>query len=209
MPQGVATALSQGLRLCEDDLDPNPLVQFQRWFAEAADLPLAEAAALATASTDARPSVRMVLVKGWDANGFVFYSNYESRKGGELTANPHAALLFHWQSLGRQVRIEGSVQPIAAQESDGYFAARPRASQISAAASAQSRVVADRQELDDRVVELKRALGHEPVLRPPWWGGYRLDPINFEFWQHRQDRLHDRIRYLRSASGWHRERLQP
>jgi pyridoxamine 5'-phosphate oxidase len=151
----------------------------------------------------------MVLVKGWDARGFVFYSNYESRKGGELSANPQGALLFYWQPLGRQVRIEGSVQAIAAQESDGYFAGRPRASQVSAAASAQSRVVADRQELDDRVRELERSLGGEALLRPSWWGGYRLDPIYFEFWQHRQDRLHDRIRYQRSASGWHRERLQP
>jgi pyridoxamine 5'-phosphate oxidase len=195
--------------LREQDVEREPLPQFERWFADAAALPLAEAAALATADPDCRPSARMVLVKSWDQRGFVFFTNYESRKGGELAANPRAALLFHWQPLGRQVRIEGSVAQVIEKESDAYFASRPRASQLSAAASAQSRPVASRQELEEQVRQLERGLQSEPVPRPQWWGGYRLDPVSFEFWQHRQDRLHDRIRYLRSSSGWQLDRLQP
>jgi pyridoxamine 5'-phosphate oxidase len=197
----------QALR--EHDVEPEPLAQFRRWFADAAALPLAEAAALATAGTDARPSVRMVLVKSWDERGFVFYTSYASRKGVELAANPQAALLFHWQPLGRQVRVEGSVSPVDEEQSDKYFSSRPRASQLSAAASAQSRPVGGRQELEEQVRWLERRLGDGPVTRPREWGGYRLDPVSFEFWQHRQDRLHDRIRYLRSTSGWQMDRLQP
>jgi pyridoxamine 5'-phosphate oxidase len=202
--------LSQEIQaLREQDVDREPLAQFKRWFADAAALPLAEAAALATADADGRPSVRMVLIKSWDESGFVFYTNYESRKGAELAANPLAALLFHWQPLGRQVRIEGSVAAMEERHSDEYFSSRPRASQLSAAASAQSRPVASRDELEEQVGRLERTLGDRPVPRPRGWGGYRLDPISFEFWQHRQDRLHDRIRYLRSGSGWQLERLQP
>jgi pyridoxamine 5'-phosphate oxidase len=151
----------------------------------------------------------MVLVKSWDEKGFVFYTNSESRKGGELAVNPQAALLFHWLTLGRQVRIEGSVAPVKAVESDQYFASRPRGSQLSAAASAQSRAVAGREELDEQVLRLERSLGGGPVPRPSWWGGYRLVPGSFEFWQHREDRLHDRIRYQRAGRGWRIERLQP
>jgi pyridoxamine 5'-phosphate oxidase len=195
--------------LCEQDVEPEPLAQFRRWFADAAALPLAEAAALATAGADARPSARMVLVKSWDERGFVFYTNYESSKGGDLAANPQAALLFHWQPLGRQVRIEGSVAPVEERQSDEYFASRPRASQLSAAASDQSHPVAGREALDERVRQLERSLGDRPVPRPRGWGGCRLDPFSFEFWQHRQDRLHDRLRYLRTSSGWHLDRLQP
>jgi pyridoxamine 5'-phosphate oxidase len=198
---------SQGLR--EQDVQAEPLAQFKRWLADAAALPLAEAAALATADGDGRPSVRMVLVKSWDEKGFVFYTNSESRKGGELAVNPQAALLFHWLTLGRQVRIEGSVAPVKAVESDQYFASRPRGSQLSAAASAQSRAVAGREELDEQVLRLERSLGGGPVPRPSWWGGYRLVPGSFEFWQHREDRLHDRIRYQRAGRGWRIERLQP
>jgi pyridoxamine 5'-phosphate oxidase len=202
--------LSQGLPvLREQDVEPEPLAQFRRWFAEAAGLPLAEAAALATAAADARPSVRMVLVKTWDERGFVFFTNYQSRKGGELAANPRAALLFHWQPLGRQVRIEGSVAAVKEQESDEYFSSRPRASQLSAAASAQSRPVAGRAELEQQVRQLERSLGDGLVPRPSWWGGYRLDPVSYEFWQHGDDRLHDRIRYQRSGLSWAMERLQP
>ena len=197
----------QALR--EQDVEREPLAQFARWFAEAAALPLAEAAALATADADARPSARMVLVKSWDQRGFVFYSNYQSRKGGELAANPQAALLFHWLPLGRQVRIEGSVAPVQGEESERYFASRPRGSQLSAAVSAQSRPVSGREALEGQVRQLERSLGERPVPRPAWWGGYRLDPVSFEFWQHRQDRLHDRIRYQRSGSGWQLDRLQP
>jgi pyridoxamine 5'-phosphate oxidase len=195
--------------LRERDVEREPLPQFERWFAEAAELPLAEAAALATADGDARPSARMVLVKSWDQRGFVFFTNYESRKGAELADNPRAALLFNWQPLGRQVRIEGPVAQVTGRESDAYFASRPRGSQLSAAASAQSHPVAGREELEARVRQLERRLGEGPVPRPPWWGGYRLDPVSFEFWQHNEDRLHDRLRYLRSGSGWQLTRLQP
>jgi pyridoxamine 5'-phosphate oxidase len=201
------TAEFRALR--EQDLEPDPIVQFRRWFADAAALPLAEAAALATADAEGRPSARMVLVKSWDERGFIFYSNYQSRKGEELAANPHAALLFHWQPLGRQVRLEGSVERINEADSDGYFASRPRASQLGAAASAQSQTVDSREDLDDRVRELEQALRDKPVSRPRWWGGYRLQPASYEFWQHRDDRLHDRIRFLRSDSGWRLDRLQP
>jgi len=196
--------------LREQDLDPTPLVQFDRWFAEASGtIPLAEAAALATATADGRPSVRMVLVKGWDGQGLVFYTNYQSRKGMELARNSWAALLFHWQQLGRQVRLEGPVQPVSAAESDRYFASRPRNSQLGAVASAQSRTVTSREELDQRVSQLQQSLEGKPVTRPIWWGGYRLHPTSYEFWQHREDRLHDRIRYLREGSGWRIDRLQP
>lgn len=196
--------------LREEDLDPDPLAQFQHWFAEAAaSIPLAEAAALATADASGRPSLRMVLIKGWDERGFVFYSNRRSRKGGELAANPWAALLFYWPALGRQVRLEGPVEQVDEPASDRYFASRPRASQLGAVASAQSQTVRDRQELDRRVSELERSLQGQPVARPDWWGGYQMQPDSFEFWQHREDRLHDRLRYRRQPSGWRVERLQP
>lgn len=191
-------------------LASDPLDQFRAWFAAAAAaVPLAEAAALATASSRAQPSLRMVLVKSWDENGFAFFSNYRSRKGSELAVNPAAALLFHWQALGRQVRLEGPVEPVSELDSDHYFASRPRASQIGAAASEQSRTIGSREELDQRVRSLERSLQGGPVARPGWWGGYRLQPQSYEFWQHREDRLHDRIRYLRLDNGWRVDRLQP
>lgn len=192
------------------DLAPDPLVQFRGWFAEAAaTVPLAEAAALATASISAHPSLRMVLVKSWDQQGLVFYTNYLSRKAKELKANPNAALLFHWPQLGRQVRIEGLVERVSEDESDRYFASRPRDSQVGAAVSEQSLTIGSREELDQRVRDFEDSLQGQPLARPRWWGGYRLRPGSYEFWQHHNDRIHDRIRYLPAGSGWRLDRLQP
>ena len=151
----------------------------------------------------------MVLLKGVDDEGFVFFTGYGSRKGGELDANPRAALLFYWDPLGRQVRVEGTVDRVSAEESDAYFATRPRGAQLAAAASRQGRVVANRAELDAAVVELERAHADGEVPRPEQWGGYRLRPDAYEFWQHRENRLHDRLRYRREADGWLLERLSP
>ena len=187
-------------------LEPDPLQQFAAWFEDArrAGGRLPEAVALATATPDGAPSARMVLLKGFDADGFVFYSGYESRKGRELEANPRAALLFYWEALGRQVRIEGPVERVSAAESDEYWGSRPLGSRLSAAASEQSAVVASREELERRVAGLADA-----SARPERWGGYRLAPETYEFWQHRDDRLHDRFRYERAADGWRVARLQP
>ena len=192
------------------DLDPDPFGQFARWFREAgaAGTEVPEAMALATATADGRPSVRMVLLNSGDAEGFVFYTNYESRKGVELAENPRAALLFHWQLLGRQVRVEGAVERAAAEESDAYFRTRPRESRIATWASPQSRPLADRAELDDRYAEMAARYGDE-VPRPEHWGGFRLVPDAYEFWEHGDDRLHDRARYERDGEGWRRTRLAP
>jgi pyridoxamine 5'-phosphate oxidase len=193
------------------DLAPDPLDQFRGWFAEAAvALEVPEAMAVATATADAAPSVRMVLLKAVDDRGLVFYSHYTSRKGRELEANPQAALLFHWAPLGRQVRVEGSVERVSAEESDAYFATRPRGAQLGALASNQSEELGSRAELEARLAEVERDLGGDPVPRPPTWGGFRLVPAAWEFWQHRDDRLHDRFRYERDPSGgWRIERLFP
>ena len=192
--------------LCRRDLEPDPLAQFAGWFeaARAAGGRLPEAVALATATPDGAPSARMVLLKGFDAEGLVFYSGYESRKGRELAANPRAALLFYWDALGRQVRIEGAVTRVSDEESDAYWATRPLGSRLSAAASEQSAPVGSREVLESRVA----ALSADPP-RPARWGGYRLVPEVYEFWQHRDDRLHDRFRYERAADGWTVQRLQP
>lgn len=198
--------------LLETDADPDPLRQFTSWFAQAAaaDIRLSEAAALATATANAMPSVRMVLVKKADADGFVFYSNYRSRKGEELRANPHAALLFHWAALGRQVRVEGGVQRSAAADSAAYVRSRPRASQLSALASPQSTVIESRQQLQGWVDELAARYKDDELPMPENWGGFRLVPEVIEFWQHREDRLHDRLRYRRRDDGsWLLERLAP
>jgi pyridoxamine 5'-phosphate oxidase len=195
----------------ERDLDPDPLRQFGRWFEEAreAGLDVPEAMALATSTPDGRPSVRMVLLKGADESGFAFHTNYEGRKGRELESNPHAALLFHWRPLGRQVRVEGVVERMAAEESDAYFRTRPLESRLAAWASPQSRPLADRGELERLYAEAAARFPGEEIPRPPHWGGLRLQPDAYEFWQHGDDRLHDRIRYERSGDAWERERLAP
>jgi pyridoxamine 5'-phosphate oxidase len=197
--------------LGEADLDADPLAQFRRWFeqARAHGAFEAEAVALATATPEAAPSVRMVLSKGVDERGFVFYTNYGSRKAAELEANPRAALLFHWPELGRQVRVEGAVARVERAETEAYARSRSRASRLSALASPQSRAVASREWLERRVAELDRRHGDElPVSED--WGGYRLAPRAWEFWQHRPDRLHDRFRYLPRLDGaWSIERLGP
>jgi len=196
--------------LREGDVSPDPLEQFRRWFAEAAPLVrLPEAAAVASVDAGGQPSLRMVLVKQVDEAGFVFYTSYASRKGRELLARPAAALLFYWDPLGRQVRVEGEALPVSASESDAYFASRPRGSQLSANASRQSSPIESRQALEARVAELAVAFGEGPVGRPADWGGFRLRPDRFEFWQNRDDRLHDRLCYLPADPGWRIERLQP
>ena len=198
--------------LREQDVKPDPLEQFVGWFDEARDtaMRMPEAAALATASPEGRPSLRMVLVKGFDERGFTFFSNYDSRKGRELADNPRAALLFHWDSLGRQVRIDGRVQRAEPDETAAYVRSRPRRSQLSALASPQSQTIDTREELEQRVAELEQRYAGEELPLPSNWGGYRLVAEHFEFWQQRNDRLHDRLRYRRDAGGgWLIERLAP
>ncbi len=194
------------MELLESQVDPDPLRQFARWREEAGDE--AGGVALATATPDGAPSVRMVLLKSADEHGLTFFSNYESRKGQELASNPRAAVLVYWPAAGRQVRVEGEVTRLDPSESDAYFATRPAGSRVSAAASPQSAVVADRAELERRVDELRGLHGDDPP-RPESWGGYRLVPATWEFWQHREDRLHDRLRYRRDGTSWLVERLAP
>jgi pyridoxamine 5'-phosphate oxidase len=198
--------------LTEADLDADPFQQFRAWFEQAlaANLPEPNAMALATATLDGSPSARMVLLKGFDERGFVWYTNYESRKGGELAANPRAALVFYWAELERQVRAEGRVERATAEESDAYFHSRPQGSQIGAAVSHQSQVLPDRAMLERRAAELAAEYEGREIPRPDYWGGYRLVPAVIEFWQGRPNRLHDRLRYRRRADGvWEVERLSP
>ncbi len=198
--------------LREPDADLDPVRQFAVWFEQAARAGTAapEAAALATASSDGVPSVRMVLIKRSDESGFVFYSNYESRKGHELADNPRAALVFHWDRLGRQVRVEGPVQRTSQQDTAAYVRSRPRGSQLSALASPQSRAIGSRGLLERRVAELAAVHEDAELPIPDTWGGFRLLPEMFEFWQHREDRLHDRLRYTRGRGrDWQLERLAP
>lgn len=196
--------------LSEERVERDPYSQFAKWYGEARDAegPLPDAVALATSTPRGRPSLRMVLLKGFGAHGFVFYTNYRSRKGRELARNPHGVLLFYWGRLERQVRIEGRIARIPQRESDEYFATRPRGSQLSAWASAQSATVPARAALERRLAQFGRRFP-ESVPRPPHWGGFRLAPEAIEFWQGRDDRLHDRILYRRAQGRWRVERLAP
>jgi pyridoxamine 5'-phosphate oxidase len=195
----------------QETLGPDPLIVFERWFAEAhaLDPRFADAMTLATASPDGRPSARTVLYKGMDLGALCFVSNYESSKGQELAQNPRAALVFFWAGLNRQVRIEGRVERATAAWSDSYFAARERSSQIGAWASAQSQIIASRHVLEARIAEAEARFLGQPVPRPAYWGGYRLEPERVEFWLGQSSRLHDRYSYHRSLSGWDVERLSP
>ena len=198
--------------LKESDLDSNPFRQFDKWFQQAlaAGLPEPNAMTLATATLDGKPSARVVLLKGFDEQGFVFFTNYESQKGRELAANPQAALVCYWIELERQVRISGQVSRVSAEESEAYFRSRPLGSQLGAWASQQSEVVGGRKILEDRLEQLTQEYQTKPVPLPPYWGGYRVAPETIEFWQGRPNRLHDRLRYtLQSSSQWLIERLSP
>jgi pyridoxamine 5'-phosphate oxidase len=198
--------------LQETDLHPDPFQQFRAWLdAAVASQPInPDAMTLATATRDGRPSARMVLLKGIDERGFVFFTNYESRKAAELEANPHAALCFYWPALERQVRIEGRVERTTAAESDAYFQSRPWGSRLGALASPQSQVIPSRDVLEQRMKELLRQYPDHDIPRPVHWGGYRLIPTLFEFWQGQPNRLHDRLCYERRADGgWDIRRLAP
>jgi pyridoxamine 5'-phosphate oxidase len=194
----------------EERLDPDPFLQFERWFAEAqaAGVPQAEAMAVATVGVGLWPSVRMVLLKEHGPDGFVFYTNYHSRKGRELQMNPQAALLFFWQPQGRQVRITGSVEKVPREMSEAYHRSRPPRSQVAAAISRQSQPIVSRSVLEAAYAS-KLAGARDGVPLPDDWGGYRVKPIAFEFWEHRHDRLHDRLRYELHSGAWRRTRLQP
>jgi pyridoxamine 5'-phosphate oxidase len=197
--------------LNENDLDQDPIKQFQRWLDEAMKTPLLEPTAmtLATSGKDGKPSARMVLLKNVDARGFVFFTNYESRKGKELLQNPQAALLFFWDALERQVRVEGMVERTTEEESQKYFNQRPFASRIAATISHQSSVVASRDELEKKFHELAAKLKDNDVPVPKFWGGFRVVPRVFEFWQGRENRLHDRFRYAKQDGRWVIQRLSP
>lgn len=202
--------IGKGLR--RSDLDPDPIKQFANWFTTAIETGIRDvnAMSLATAGQDAKPSVRIVLLKSFDEDGFVFFTNYESEKGKQLEANPYAALGFYWIELDRQIRISGKVDKTSREESQTYFHSRPVGSQLSAWASRQSAVLDGRRVLDARMEEMNERFADKRVPLPPHWGGYRLKPDNMEFWQGRSNRLHDRFRYTRQSDGsWLIERLAP
>jgi pyridoxamine 5'-phosphate oxidase len=202
--------VGKGLR--RSDLDPDPIKQFANWFTAAIEAGIRDvnAMSLATAGADARPSVRIVLLKSFDKDGFVFFTNYESEKGKQLDANPYAALAFYWIELDRQIRVSGKVKKTSREESQGYFRSRPVGSQLGAWVSRQSEVIDARRVLDARMAEMTERFAKKPVSLPPHWGGYRLKPDTMEFWQGRPNRLHDRFRYTRQADGsWLIERLAP
>ena len=198
-------------RLDEHDTLADPVAQFKLWFDQAvlAQAREANAMTVATVSRDGRPSARMMLLKGFESGQFVFYTNRESRKGHELAENSHVALVFYWSELERQVRVEGTVTPVSDAEADEYFRIRPRGSQLGAWASAQSTVLPSREELERRVAEVERRFGDGEVTRPPYWGGYALEPAMVEFWQGRPSRLHDRLCFVRDGAGWKMTRLSP
>jgi pyridoxamine 5'-phosphate oxidase len=199
-----------GQPLDEQHSDPDPFGQFATWFEQVRELePDPTAMALATATRDGRPSVRVVLLKGIDERGLVFYTNYESRKARELADTGLASLMFYWPSLNRQVRVEGTVEKVSGDESDAYFASRPQESRIAAAISPQSDPIAHREALDALYEQGRQHYAAGAVPRPAFWGGYRVLPAQFEFWQGRENRLHDRLRYRRHAGGWTRDRLAP
>ena len=200
-----------GEPLTEARADADPMRQFLTWFEQAREVePDPTAMALATASTDGRPSVRTVLLKGADERGLVFYTNYESRKAREMEATGRASLLFFWRSLDRQVRVDGTIERVSPAESDAYFETRPIESRLSVYASRQSDTIDGREVLEEAFERVKRTYGDGPIPRPEWWGGYRVIAEEFEFWQGRESRLHDRLRYTRQPDGsWRRERLAP
>ena len=197
--------------LSESEVDSSPFVQFQRWFDQAveAQLPEPNAMTIATATKDGIPSARIVLLKGFDDRGFVFYTNYNSHKAQELIDNPHAALVFLWTELERQIRIVGSVEKISAEESDTYFYSRPIASRLGAWASEQSQVIVNRSVLEQRLEDLKAQYENQNIPRPSHWGGFRVKPVGIEFWQGRSSRLHDRLRYQLQNGEWMLDRLSP